>query len=658
MTVTFPAVPEYLRLARIATADAASRAGLDYEEIDDVRIAVSELCSLVSLDPEATRHPGVPGRPPVADRRGRVAHRARRRSAGNELSEAIIAAVADEHSLEHRRRRHPLPGHASAPATFGRLTERVRTRRRRLSGDWSLRRPGREGPAPSSIPGLRSASNLRIRVPEKIFRATTTVGRCCSGGGSCCSSSPSWRGSWSSERSRCVAIRDRDDAQQRERQLSVAVERVAQLGTAYADQETGERGYVITGETGVPGALHERPRSPPSGSSHELRSRTLDTADAAPRPRGDHRSDGRPGAAKPPSPRSQLRDRATPNGGRAGRQRHGQGPLRRRARRRRRDSPTGSRPRRTGPRSTSTTSARRLTSLFVGRRSWSRSWVRSSPAGSSAAGSRARSTHLADEVRRVRAGALDSPIRITGPPGARVARPRHRRHARSHPPAAGRVGAVTRRPSSRARRSCSRCAPSSNPTSGRSPTDGPSPVALRAAEGVVAGDCYDLFVTRERRHRARSSSTSPGTAPPRASSRCGARRCSAPRSRRAPRPGDALDTTAEILGDMGDEVFLTAFVAVIDTDDGRVRYANAGHPPAYVVRRPATPTPLEPTGPLVGLLAPGLGDRRGGDRSPATTSVPTPTGSSRPATPTTSSSVPSAWSSCCRGRAATRRRRS
>ena len=52
MTVTFPAVPQYLRLARIATADAASRAGLDYEEIDDVRIAVSELCSVVSVDPE------------------------------------------------------------------------------------------------------------------------------------------------------------------------------------------------------------------------------------------------------------------------------------------------------------------------------------------------------------------------------------------------------------------------------------------------------------------------------------------------------------------------------------------------------------------------------------------------------------------------------
>src|SRR6476619_4234958 len=54
VTITFPAEPQYLRLARIATADAASRAGLDYEEIDDVRIAVSELCSLVSVDPGST----------------------------------------------------------------------------------------------------------------------------------------------------------------------------------------------------------------------------------------------------------------------------------------------------------------------------------------------------------------------------------------------------------------------------------------------------------------------------------------------------------------------------------------------------------------------------------------------------------------------------
>jgi serine/threonine-protein kinase RsbW len=98
VTVTFPAVPEYLRLARIATADAASRAGLDYEEIDDVRIAVSELCSLVSVDPAAT----VTLAFQVGDRSLAVEGESRTGRAEitpNELSEAIVAAVADEHSL-------------------------------------------------------------------------------------------------------------------------------------------------------------------------------------------------------------------------------------------------------------------------------------------------------------------------------------------------------------------------------------------------------------------------------------------------------------------------------------------------------------------------------------------------------------------------------
>ena len=100
ITVTFPATPEYLRLARLATADAASRAGLDYEEIDDVRIAVSELCSLVS---GAGGHVTLtfdfvlePGGLTVA---GRGDHRAR--DGGRTSSpDAIIAAVVDEHSLE------------------------------------------------------------------------------------------------------------------------------------------------------------------------------------------------------------------------------------------------------------------------------------------------------------------------------------------------------------------------------------------------------------------------------------------------------------------------------------------------------------------------------------------------------------------------------
>ena len=42
-----PPSSEYLRTARLVAADAAVRAGLDCEEIEDFRIAVDELCHLV-----------------------------------------------------------------------------------------------------------------------------------------------------------------------------------------------------------------------------------------------------------------------------------------------------------------------------------------------------------------------------------------------------------------------------------------------------------------------------------------------------------------------------------------------------------------------------------------------------------------------------------
>jgi hypothetical protein len=98
VSVTFPAAPDFLRLARIATADAASRAGLDYEEIDDARIAVSELCSLVSVDPSATVtlsfHVETGSLTVEGESRtgGAIV-------AGSELSDTIVAAVADDHSL-------------------------------------------------------------------------------------------------------------------------------------------------------------------------------------------------------------------------------------------------------------------------------------------------------------------------------------------------------------------------------------------------------------------------------------------------------------------------------------------------------------------------------------------------------------------------------
>src|SRR5436853_3610793 len=47
VTLVVPATAEYLRLMRLASADLATRGGFDYEEIEDLKIAVSELCHLL-----------------------------------------------------------------------------------------------------------------------------------------------------------------------------------------------------------------------------------------------------------------------------------------------------------------------------------------------------------------------------------------------------------------------------------------------------------------------------------------------------------------------------------------------------------------------------------------------------------------------------------
>ena len=103
VTITFPGAPEYLRLARIVTADAASRAGLDLHEVEDFRIAVDELCHLLmsSTDHEISISIGVVGHCAIA--RGT----ARRRDGAplaplEELSETIVNSVSDYHETIER----------------------------------------------------------------------------------------------------------------------------------------------------------------------------------------------------------------------------------------------------------------------------------------------------------------------------------------------------------------------------------------------------------------------------------------------------------------------------------------------------------------------------------------------------------------------------
>ena len=101
--LTVPPFSEYLRTVRLVAADAASRAGLDYDEIEDFRIAVDELCHLLmsSSDQEISLAFGVVGESAFA--RGSV----RRRHGAPlaplcDLSRTIIDSVADFHEITER----------------------------------------------------------------------------------------------------------------------------------------------------------------------------------------------------------------------------------------------------------------------------------------------------------------------------------------------------------------------------------------------------------------------------------------------------------------------------------------------------------------------------------------------------------------------------
>jgi hypothetical protein len=98
--LTVPPFSEYLRTVRLVAADAAVRAGLDYDEVEDFRIAVDELCHLLmsSTDHEISVSFGVVGRSVLA--RGRARPRSGSPLAAlNDISRAIIESVSDHHEL-------------------------------------------------------------------------------------------------------------------------------------------------------------------------------------------------------------------------------------------------------------------------------------------------------------------------------------------------------------------------------------------------------------------------------------------------------------------------------------------------------------------------------------------------------------------------------
>jgi CHASE3 domain sensor protein len=203
---------------------------------------------------------------------------------------------------------------------------------------------------------------------------------------------------------------------------------------------------------------------------------------------------------------------------------------------------------------------------------------------------------LVSDVRRVHQGDLQAPIRASGPPeiAALAGDIDDMRRAIDEQRVRQREAVEQNAAVVLALRS------QLEPEVGELPVGWAVAGQVRAAEGVAAGDCYDLV----RLHGDALGLIVVDIAGHGATEGILALRCKellrASLAADIP-PGDAVEAASEQLGAIGPEVFLTAFVAVVDTQDGSIRYANAGHPPAFI-STPDHDIDLDPTGPLVGAL--------------------------------------------------------
>jgi serine/threonine-protein kinase RsbW len=127
VTLTFPARGDLVVMARLVTSAISTRVGFDIEELEDLRLAVGELC-LLAL-PGGDAFPGElqleftvrRGSLDISCTLAGAAPAPARRAEGNEadeLSEQILAALVDEHGMEQgegsvrawlrKRRKEPL----------------------------------------------------------------------------------------------------------------------------------------------------------------------------------------------------------------------------------------------------------------------------------------------------------------------------------------------------------------------------------------------------------------------------------------------------------------------------------------------------------------------------------------------------------------------
>lgn len=116
VTLRLPADPEFLRLARVTASGLASRVGFTFDEIDDLRLAIDELClALIGkgerpgvLELRYSKEPDALVVDGEAHFEGAVP-----RASINDWSRQILTALVDEHELDvhgklkfHLRKRH------------------------------------------------------------------------------------------------------------------------------------------------------------------------------------------------------------------------------------------------------------------------------------------------------------------------------------------------------------------------------------------------------------------------------------------------------------------------------------------------------------------------------------------------------------------------
>jgi CHASE3 domain sensor protein len=144
------------------------------------------------------------------------------------------------------------------------------------------------------------------------------------------------------------------------------------------------------------------------------------------------------------------------------------------------------------------------------------------------------------------------------------------------------------------------------PSEAKLPAGVTSAAAMLPAEGILAGDWYDV-VDRGDGHVVALVVDVAGHGPRAGMLALHAKHLLVAALRMRMQPGEALDWVNEHIGETG-ERFLTCIVLDLELETGMCQYANAGHPPGMLLVPGRDPSGnavqlLEATGPLLGPLA-------------------------------------------------------